>query len=125
MANTQIKPQPDAHHVVSKAVFRAADFLELTNAEIAKIIGVSEATVSRARNRGSNLTNNPKAQEIALLFVRLYRSLDAFIGGDDKISARWLRAQNKAFGKPPAEMIVTLSGLIAVIDYLDAARGVV
>lgn len=125
MSNTVPKLKPDAEQVISKAVFRASDYLELTNAELAKIIGVSEATVSRARNRGAQLTNNPKVQEIALLFVRLYRSLDAFIGGEDEISAKWLRAPNKAFGKTPAEMIMTLSGLIMVIDYLDAARGVV
>jgi len=116
---------PDAAYVINKAVLRAADYLKLSNAELAKIIGVSEASVSRAKNNGASLTNNQKVQEVALLFVRLYRSLDAFIGGEDAVSAKWLRAQNKAFGKSPAEMIVTLPGLIAVIDYLDAARGIV
>lgn len=123
--NAQVALQPDATVVINKAALRAADYLCISNAELAKIIGVSEASVSRARNSGASLSNNPKVQEIALLFVRLYRSLDAFIGGEDTVSARWMRAHNKAFGKAPAEMIVTLPGLIAVIDYLDAARGIV
>lgn len=125
MAQALYAPTPQAGEVINKATLNAADYLRLSNAELAKIIGVSEATVSRARNSGAMLSNNQKVREVALLFVRLYRSLDAFIGGEDDVSAKWLRAPNKAFGKPPAEMIVTLPGLIAVIDYLDAARGIV
>ena len=116
-------PDPDA--VLQKAVLRAADYLQLTNAELSQIIGVSEASVSRARNSGAPLSNNPKLRELALLFVRLYRSLDAFMGGDDAMSARWLRAHHLVFEKSPARMIATLPGLIAVTTYLDQSRGIV
>ncbi|MBN9063955.1 MAG: DUF2384 domain-containing protein, partial [Rhizobiales bacterium] len=60
-----------------------------------------------------------------LLFIRLFRSLDAITGGDEAAARAWLRADNTALGGKPIDMILRISGLLDVIGYLDARRAVV
>jgi DNA-binding XRE family transcriptional regulator len=111
--------------VVAKAALRAAERLDLTNKVLARIIGVSEATVSRMKKGDYPLEKGQKPFELALLFVRLYRSLDALAGGDDTVARAWLRNFNLALNGRPVALIETVSGLGHVIQYLDARRAVV
>lgn len=114
-----------ASGVVAKAALKAARLLAITNRELAEILGVSESAVSRAANGVRPLTSSPKTYEIATLFVRLYRSLDAITGGDDTVSAKWLRLPNAALGRTPLEAIKSIAGLTTTLAYLDARRSVV
>jgi DNA-binding XRE family transcriptional regulator len=75
---------PSDSAIVAKAALRAAERLDVTNKLLARIIGVSEATVSRMRRGDYPLENKPF--ELAIMFIRLYRSLDAVIGGDDAVA---------------------------------------
>src|ERR1700704_1573260 len=104
--------------VVLKATIRAADKLKINNRALARIIGLSESSVSRMR-KGDFPLEKGKAFELALLFIRLYRSLDAVVGGDDAVSAAWLTNKNNALDGTPLELIQTVSGLTNVIQYLD------
>lgn len=115
----------DLTRVVTSAAMRAARLLRITNRELAEILGVSESAVSRAANGTRQLSLNPKTREITALFVRLYRSLDAIVGGEDNVSATWLRSPNSALGRTPLEAIKSIAGLTATLAYLDARRGVV
>ena len=63
-----------------------------------------------------------KPFELAVLFVRLYRSLDAVVGGDDAVARVWLTNDNIALDAKPIELIQTVAGLANVIQYLDARR---
>jgi len=114
--------EPD--QVLTKAAIRAARLLKMSNRELAQVLGVSEPTVSRAA-RGAALPATGKALEMAALFVRLYRALDAITGGDDKVSAAWLRAENAALGGPPIRAMATAQGLVGTLAYLDARRALV
>jgi hypothetical protein len=89
------------------------------------VIGVSEATVSRMHSGGYTLQGGQKSFELATLFVRLYRSLDAIVGGDDAVAGRWLRNRNLALQAEPLSLIQTVPGLMNVIQYLDARRALV
>lgn len=120
-----INPQPDAGLVLSKAVVRAAEHLDIAAKTLAAVLGISEATVSRMRRGGFRLEPATKPFELAVLFVRLFRSLDAISGGDETVSRRWLTSQNVVLGGPPAEKIRTVTGLLDVIAYLDARRAIV
>jgi len=120
------RPAPDLgsdrQATVAKAMLRAAELLGLTARDLAAVVGVSEATLSRLKRGPGAVALSGKAYELALLFVRLYRSLDAITGGDDAVSRRWLRAENAALGGVPAERIRTIDGLSHVLAYLDARR---
>src|SRR3974377_2226596 len=88
----------DRTAIVTKATLRAASQLGLTNKLLAAVIGVSEATVSRMRSGEYKLQRGQKSFELAVLFVRLYRSLDAIVGGDDTVAGSWLRNRNTVLG---------------------------
>lgn len=126
MGVRKAKPATAAESVVlTKAVLRAAGRLELSNRTLAAVIGVSEATVSRMRAGEYLLEPGQKPFELAVLFVRLYRSLDAIVGGEDAVASAWLRNSNAALGGAPAQLIRTVPGLVNVIAYLDARRALV
>lgn len=114
--------QADPASVVAKATISAAARLGVRNRQLAKIIGTSEASVSRLRS-GRELDPDGKEGELALLFLRLYRSLDALVGGDEEKAKAWLHADNDHLGGVPADRIRTVEGLVDVIQYLDAMRG--
>jgi hypothetical protein len=115
----------DRTAILTKATLRAASQLGLTNKLLATVIGVSEATVSRMRSGEYMLQRGQKSFELAALFVRLYRSLDAIVGGDDTVAGSWLRNRNTVLGAQPIVLIQTVPGLMNVIQYLDARRAVV
>ena len=62
---------------------------------------------------------------MSVLFLRMYRSLTAIVGGDDSVATAWLKNYNTALGAKPVERIQTVAGLMHVITYLDARRAVV
>lgn len=108
--------------VLAKALLSAAARLGLRNNHLAMVIGSSEASVSRLQ-RSRELDPASKEGELALLFLRLYRSLDALMGGDDEKSELWLHAHNEHLAGIPAERIRKVEGLVDVVQYLDAMRG--
>lgn len=85
-----------------------------------KLSDCPESSLSRLRKGEFELDG--KSLELAILFVRVYRSLDAIVGGDDAVAAGWLRNANTALGAAPIEMLQTVSGLNNVINYLDSRR---
>jgi hypothetical protein len=113
---------PDPGTVLSKAAIAAAARLGLRSKQLGEIIGTSEASVSRLRS-GRGLDPERKEGELALLFLRLYRSLDTLVGGDDVKARAWLHAMNDHVGGIPADRIRTVEGLVDVVQYLDAMRG--
>ena len=119
------RPAPDPAAVVTRAVLRAAANLELSSKVVAHTLGVSEATVSRLKSGRRRIEPAEKAFELAALFVRLYRSLDALTGGDDAVSARWMANANSALAGTPVALIQSVEGLMRVIQYLDARRAVI
>jgi hypothetical protein len=115
-------PVPIPDSVLAKAAISAAERLGLRNKQLAEIIGTSEASISRLRS-GRGLDPDRKEGELALLFLRVYRSLDTLVGGDDVKARDWLHAANDHIGGIPAERIRTVEGLVDVVQYLDAMRG--
>ena len=120
--HTSRAPAADSGAVLSRATVRAARYLALAQADLAQVIGVSGATLSRLANGHKQLEPNSKPWQLAALFVRLFRSLDAIVGSDDRAAGAWLRSPNSALGGVPVELIRDPAGLVRCVDYLDAAR---
>jgi hypothetical protein len=115
---------PDARpaDVLGRAVMEAAARLDLRGRALADVLGTSEASISRVR-AGRSVDPSSKQGELALLFLRLFRSLDALMGGNEAQSRAWLHAENAHLGGVPAERIRQVEGLVDVVQYLDAMRG--
>ena len=122
MRTASPQPAPDATRVLTAATLAAARALRVRNRDLARVLGSSEASVSRL-SAGRRLDPGTKEGELALLFLRLFRSLDALVGGDEEKARRWLHAENAHVGGVPAERIRSVEGLVDVVQYLDAKRG--
>ncbi len=106
--------------VAAKAVFNAARELGLSQRELARAIGLSEPSVSRMKGGGFDLEGKPL--ELALCVIRLFRALDAIAGGEAAVIRGWMANPNADLGGRPKELIAQATGLIDVMNYLDAAR---
>lgn len=111
--------------VVTKAVLRAAGALDVSNKALAKILGVSEASISRMGSGAFELRPEDKTFEVAILFLRLFRALDAIVGGDEGVARAWLKNDHTTLAGSPAVLIQSLAGLVTVVGYLDARRALI
>ncbi len=111
--------------VLTKAALRAAEGLAISNKSLSRIVGLSEASVSRMGSGAYTLVPGDKAFELAVLFVRLFRSLDALVHGDGPVARAWIVRPNTVLGGVPLDLIQTVSGLVHVLAYLDARRALV
>lgn len=116
-----IEPQPGP--TLTKALVRAADLLGVNQAALADLLGMSRATASRLV-RGAYVLDpaRKKEWELALLFVRAFRSLDAVAGHGEQARA-WMTGPNISLGGRPVDLIRSAEGLVRTVQYLDAARG--
>ena len=109
----------DTRFAVTNAAISAAKRLCLPLQILATVFGVSEATVSRMKIRKIALEPATESLEPAILFVRLFRSLDTIVGGDDAVAASWLINPNTALGGRPIDILQTPGGLSCVVAYLE------
>src|SRR5262245_49425056 len=105
-------PARDPAAVLSRATVRAARLLAVSQVDLADILGVSEATMSRIVNGQKQLEMGSKPWQLAALFVRLFRSLDAIVGSDDAAARAWLHGSNLALDGVPLELIRNPAGLV-------------
>ena len=110
--------------VLTKATIRASEKLAVSQKALSNIIGLSEPVVSRMKN-GEFVIARGKSFELAALFVRLYRSLDAIVGGDEAAARKWMKSRNLALHGAPIDLIQKVYGLTHVVQYLDSKRAVI
>ncbi len=118
----ELVTQPDASAVLTKAVTRAAERLGISRSLLAKILGVSPPTVTRLYNGGYKLDERRKEWEFALLFLRVFRTLDSIVG-NEQTARQWLNSENRGLNGRPVDLIRQTEGLVRVVHYLDASRG--
>ena len=122
-AESLSRPALEPAQVLTRALLRAASLLGVRHAALARIVGVSPATMSRIAARGRTIEPSSKEGELALLFLRLFRSLDTVFGGNAEQCREWFAAFNHHLGDEPARLVQSPLGLVHVVDYLDALRG--
>ena len=109
--------QVDSSAVLAQALLNAGKDLGLSRSELGQVIGKDRTSISRG------ISETSKAGELALLFIRCYRSLYVLVGGDARDMKHWMHTNNLHTGGIPAEQVKTVAGLTRVVEYLDALRG--
>jgi len=114
------KPVPA--HVLATAIHKLKDDIKIKPQDLAAIIGQHRNTVDRCLKKGE-LDPKSKPGELALLLIRVYRSLFALNGGDRQAMIHWLNTYNYHIQGIPLDEMKTVMGLSRVVSYLDAMRG--
>ena len=109
--------------IVAKALTHAAHYWGLSNKQLGAIIGLSEPSVSRLKNPNPPLKKNDKSWQLAVMFLRIFRGLDAYMGGHIDNEKLWLRSKNSALGGVPLELMSNVEGLAHLLQYMDYMRG--
>jgi hypothetical protein len=108
---------------LTKAILRMADFLKLSGKDLSALIGISESSATRLHQGKKLITPDSKEGELAVLLLRIYRSLNALVGNHHDKARAWLQSHNTYFNSKPIETMKTVQGLVLVLNYLDAMRG--
>jgi hypothetical protein len=104
--------------VLSKAVIRTAQLLEIPIKVLSSVLSISQANADRLMRNDYALSRSRKEWEIGCLLVRMFRTLDSIAG---KMAKEWMHDENAAFyGRSPLNVIQTAAGLVDVFRYLDA-----
>lgn len=105
--------------LVAQACGRAAQVLGLSKEELSAVVGKHRTTIDR-----TGLDPKTKEGELALLLLRVYRSLHALCGGDRDLMRHWMEQPNHHLSEqPPRLLLARIEGLNRVANYLDALRG--
>ena len=118
MTATITQPSIDTHHVLGKAVSRAANRMGIRQPQLSEIIGRDRSSITR-----SGIDPESKPGELALLMIRCYRSLAVLVDDNPAQIDHWLSTHNHHTRGVPREQLNTVQGLVAVTEYLDAVRG--
>ena len=110
--------KPDASATLTKAVLNAAKALGMSQEDLGMIVGRDRTVFHRG-----GLDPSSKSGELALLLIRVYRSLFGLVGGETHNLRHWMHTENNHTGGVPAEQVKSVQGLIHVLEYLDAIRG--
>ena len=95
--------------------------VEISAYFLGRVLGLSQASVTRLFQGTFQLDPASKPGELALLLVRLFHSLDSIVGSPEAARA-WLASDNLGLNGVPRELILDVRGLVHVTDYLDAHR---
>lgn len=106
---------------LSLAVRRAAEFLDVSQNRLAQILGLSTASVSRLMNGRYQLDPARAEWQLAVLFIRMFESIDSLTGSRDDLSRQWLTGENDALHGRPIDLITKIPDFVRVVHYLDAA----
>ena len=88
--------------------------------EIARVIGISERTLQRKRERGAAARLDVAAGDRAVRLARILSEADRYIG-DHENALRWLRTKNWGLGdRVPLHLIATEPGVEMVRQSLLA-----
>jgi bacteriocin-like protein len=115
--STDTFEDPHGRALLAQAATQAGNRLQLSEQELATIIGGSDRT-----NGGPPLKSHQNASEKTALFLRKYQALDTLAGGDAATAVSWLRSHNTALFGRPVELKQSTAGLRDVLDTLERYR---
>lgn len=108
----------DKKRILAKALCRMADRLNLSRQELSATLGPSESSLSRLFSKSTpTLDPDSKEGELAILLLRLYRSLDTLFGSNENHCQLWLRSENTHLNDKPLHLIQSIEGLVQTVQY--------
>ncbi|WP_371194935.1 MbcA/ParS/Xre antitoxin family protein [Glaciecola sp. SC05] len=121
-SNQHIQEQSDGQ-IVTQAYCEAGEWLGLKREDLADIIGASVASIARYKAKTAEI-NDAKRMELALMLIRIYRSLFAIVGGDKAKMQHWINTDNRHLNEQtPLQLLKSIQGMYTTVRYLDAMRG--
>ncbi len=112
----------DKQLVLTKAVLRAAEQLNISTAQLASVLGVGRTTGEHLVSGNYELSTTKKEWELGALLVRMYLALDVLVSGSQADAQKWLNSGNAALGgQKPIQLIPTVEGLVRVVQYLESS----
>lgn len=118
MSNARTTSKASKATVLGEAVLNAGAKLGLSPEEVGRVVGRNRTTI--ARNGIDPATPNG---QLALLLIRIYRGLYVLVGGRDDEMNHWMHTRIRTLQGIPAEMIHDVTGLVRIVEYIDAMRG--
>ena len=94
-ADNHIEQQEDL--VLTKAICQLIKFYALTGKDLSQMMGISESSATRLVQGKKLISPHTKEGEIAILILRVYRSLNAMLGNHHEKAKMWLNSPNKYF----------------------------
>lgn len=116
-----LEQQTTSDVVLGEAVLRAAEQLNLSRSQLARVLDMDVVAITQLQNQ-PELDPNSKQGKLALLLIRLYQALHVLTGGDRAWMKRFLTSENRVTRGIPAHQIETLNGLISVLNFVEALR---
>lgn len=112
--------------IVNEAVVNAAIILDLKQSDLTKIIGPKKTQMSDLFKKNINAIHQSDTVywDHAILFLRSFRSLYSLFAEDNIQCQEWLKSYNYHLNGIPLELMKQAEGLVRVVSYLDAMRGV-
>ncbi len=118
MINRDMESKENKAFVLGEAVLNAGAKLGLSPEEVGRITGRNRTTIVR-----NGIDPSTKNGQLALLLVRVYRGLYVLVGGRDDDMKHWMHTRINSLQGIPCEIINDVSGLVRVVQYIDAMRG--
>ena len=115
---TSRRPEPCV--VLSEALKNTAERLNVSQTALAKIIGLSPAEVSQMYDCRYQLEKHSTQWDLALLFVRIFRSLASIVGNQES-ARKWINGDNLGLNERPIDLIQQTEGLVRVAQYLSTS----
>jgi len=116
--NAQLKTKPQESQVLATAFLNAGKELGLSQSVLEVIIDRDRSSISRG-----GINPNTKSGELALMLIRVYRSLFVLMGGNSAQMKHWMKTPNVHTGGVPADQVLSIPYLVRIVEYLDAIRG--
>jgi len=119
---TQTHTEPTPADLVTNGIRRAIEDLRLTGGDVARITGISEASVSRLRKGNWKFQEGSKSYELALMLLRVHLTLKSVVRNNVGRMRDWLKAHNDALGSAPIALLTRIQGLVKVLRHLERMR---
>lgn len=106
--------------IFSRSLIGMSVFLGLQQQELAVVLGLSQAQVTRISSRRYVLSpQKAKEWEIACVFARLHDGLVARFDGDRVATLRWLNFYCAELGDRPVVLIQSFEGLLRCVNFVE------